>query len=244
MIPNIKQSVRPQVTLDSFVRWAASQIPDRSFVLDCGSGECPYKKYFRHTNYVAVDFAAGDPDWDYSCLDVIADLHELPFSADTFDVIICTEVLEHVKNPLIVLAEINRIGVKGATVYLTIPFLVGCHQEPYDYFRYTPFALRELAEKSGLDLIDIKPGGGFFILLAILLARIPDYFFPPSLTGWSRWLTRFPKAIFRIFFDWMPGLFLPAFDRFDRNKSHTRAYYAILRKSNGIITSNRQNDKE
>ena len=47
---------------------------------------------------------------------IYADAHDLPFKAGTFDLIICTEVLEHVKNPGRVLLEIKRVLKKDGRV--------------------------------------------------------------------------------------------------------------------------------
>jgi SAM-dependent methyltransferase len=223
------QSIRPAKTLDRFVRWSASQVQGGTIVLDCGAGECQYKKYFDHARYVGVDFAAGDKSWDYSQLDVIADVHHLPFAASVFGAVICTEVLEHVPAPQAVLREIARVGCPGAIIYVTTPFLVGGHQEPHDYYRYTRFGLQKLAADAGLEVVDIQPGGGFFILLAILLDRVPNYVFPSSLRGWRRTLTLPLKAALRVFFTAIPALIVPHLDRLDKDRTHTRCYYTVLR---------------
>lgn len=39
----------------------------------------------------------------------LADVHEIPFRKNTFDLVICTEVLEHVDDPKRVLLEIKRV---------------------------------------------------------------------------------------------------------------------------------------
>jgi SAM-dependent methyltransferase len=223
------QSVRPEETLDRFVQWSASRVPEGARVLDCGAGECRYKKHFRHARYVAVDLAAGDKTWDYSHLDVIADAQYLPFRSSVFDAVLCTELLEHVPAPQAVLREIGRVTSPGGTIYLTTPFLVGGHQEPHDYYRYTRFALRRLAADAGLEVVQIQPGGGFFVLLAILLDRVPNYVFPPSLRGWHRNMTLPLKAVLRVIFTAIPGLVLPLFDRLDKDQTHTRCYYTVLR---------------
>src|SRR5512135_3213753 len=51
-----------------------------SLVLDAGAGEGRYRRFLEHTRYLAVDFGEGDEAWDYSALDVVADLHHLPFA--------------------------------------------------------------------------------------------------------------------------------------------------------------------
>ena len=71
----------------------------------------------------------------------------------------------------------------GGTAFVTTPFMLGLHEEPYDYYRYTPFALTDLAERAGLHVRSIKPRGDrLAVALAMaqwpitkLLARTPLY---------------------------------------------------------------------
>jgi SAM-dependent methyltransferase len=77
-------------------------------------------------------------------VDVVADGHSLPFPDGSFDYVWCNAVLEHVKNPFRVAAEIERVVCPGGLVFVQVPFLENVHGWPDDYFRYTPNGLRQL----------------------------------------------------------------------------------------------------
>jgi SAM-dependent methyltransferase len=223
-----RQSTNTDRTLSEFVAAVGASVPARARVLDAGAGECRFARHFAHTRYIATDLALGDATWDYSRLDVVSNLDHLPFRSGAFDVILLIEVLEHVPNPEAVLSELRRVAAPGARLFVTTPFLVGLHQEPYDYYRYTAHGLRRLAVESGFRVASVRPGGGYFTLLAILLDRVPNYLFPPRRRGWRRSLTLPLKAVARLFFSWIPALLLPPLDVLDTDSSHCRAYYSTF----------------
>jgi len=77
-------------------------------------------------------------------VDVIGDAHTLPFKSNTFDCIYCVAVLEHVKNPSIVISEFKRVLKLNGKVYMEMPFLQPFHGAPTDYYRTTIDGLREM----------------------------------------------------------------------------------------------------
>ena len=70
-------------------------------------------------------------------VDIIADGHFLPFHNDTFDAVISEAVLEHVRAPNRVVAEIYRVLKPGGQICIAVPFLQGYHASPHDYQRWT-----------------------------------------------------------------------------------------------------------
>jgi ubiquinone/menaquinone biosynthesis C-methylase UbiE len=150
----------------TFVERAAASIPDNSRVLDAGAGEGKYRSLFAKHDYVTADLAVGDPDWDYSGLDVVTDLGRLPFSEDTFDAVLSTQTLEHLAEPAIFLTEAARVLKAGGRLFLTAPQSFRLHQAPHDYYRYTTFGLRHLVTTAGLSVESIDPQGGYFWFLA------------------------------------------------------------------------------
>jgi SAM-dependent methyltransferase len=70
-------------------------------------------------------------------VDIVADGHFLPFSDDTFDAVISEAVLEHVRSPNLVVAEIYRVLKPGGNICIAVPFLQGYHASPHDYQRWT-----------------------------------------------------------------------------------------------------------
>ena len=79
-------------------------------------------------------------------VDVVGDGHALPFADDLFDYVWCNAVLEHVRDPFRVAAEIRRVVRPGGLVFVQVPFLESVHGWPDDYFRFTPNGLRVLFE--------------------------------------------------------------------------------------------------
>src|SRR6516162_640782 len=135
-----------EATIENFVRGVAAEIPAGKRVLDAGAGEGRFKKLFQHTEYVGIDFAQGDPSWDYSKLDVIARLEELPFPNLSFDHVLSIVVLEHTPQPGRVIEEFRRILKPGGMVHLVVPHMWEEHQRPYDFFRFTSSGTRYLLE--------------------------------------------------------------------------------------------------
>jgi SAM-dependent methyltransferase len=155
-----------RILIDRFVASAAQDVPSTARVLDAGAGECRYAQAFAHCRYVACDRAYGDAAWDYSRLDAVADLVALPFRKDTFDGVLCANVLEHVKEPPAALRDIAMVLKPGGRLYMSVPFLGDpIHQEPNDFFRYTHYGLRQLIEGAGLVPVSITPMGGLLFLL-------------------------------------------------------------------------------
>lgn len=140
-----------------------------SRLLDVGAGSKPYapvySKYFSSCTSVDVPSSRHD----ISGVDVLAPADALPFADDSFDCVLCTEVLEHCADPLAALAEMTRVLRPGGRLFLTTPFLVPLHEVPHDYYRYTPSALAYLAERAGLTVVSIRPKGDYFAVAFGLL---------------------------------------------------------------------------
>jgi len=78
-------------------------------------------------------------------VDVAADAECLPFPDDLFQRVECDAVLEHVRRPEQVMAEIARVLAPGGYLHLVTPFCHPFHEYPKDYRRYTLDGLKELA---------------------------------------------------------------------------------------------------
>jgi SAM-dependent methyltransferase len=151
-----------EAAIDEFVRSVAKDIRSRKRVLDAGAGEGRFKRLFTHTDYVGVDFAQGDPTWNYSGLDVIARLEQLPFPTSSFDHVLSIVVLEHTPEPGRVIEELRRVLRPGGMVHIVVPHMWEEHQRPHDFFRFTSSGIRYLLEGNGIRVRKIQPVGGFF----------------------------------------------------------------------------------
>ena len=93
----LKRRLNPlEYALRKRIRVAAGQRRGQ-LVLDAGAGEKRFQSFFKNHRYLALDLTVGDSDWDYSGIDVCADLEALPLRPDRLDMIINTQVLEHVR---------------------------------------------------------------------------------------------------------------------------------------------------
>jgi SAM-dependent methyltransferase len=140
-------------------------------LLDVGCGQKPYEGIFHpHVdNYVGVEFAetftrtnsstkTGRPDFVY-------DGKTLPFESKTFDTILSIQVLEHTPTPGPLIIEMSRVMKDDGLMILTAPFSFRLHEEPDDYYRYSPHALRRLCRDAGLEVTHIEPRGGLFSVI-------------------------------------------------------------------------------
>jgi SAM-dependent methyltransferase len=114
-------------------------------------------------------------------IDVCASAESLPFADGVFDVVVSQEVLEHVRNPFQAMREMGRVLKPGGLVYCQVPFIIGYHPGPRDYWRFTREGIREMAEQAGLECketnISVGPGTGFYRIAVELLATFSGAIF-------------------------------------------------------------------
>lgn len=210
---------------------AQAEIPAGARVLDAGSGEGRYRQYFDHTCYTGLDLAVGDVQWDYSGLDTIGNLRQLPFGDETFDAAVCIQTMEHVNEPMQVTKEIGRVLKPGGRYYLSAPMSWHQHQKPHDYFRYTSFGFKHLLENSGMQVLEMRPMGGYFWFLSFNLQLLHYWLFPkPQSLGLQIIQMPFKLATQFIFFFLLP-LLLFYVDRLDKVKDHTMGWVCIAEKT-------------
>ena len=124
-------------------------------VLDIGAGQCEMREFFSDFRYLGTDTGVGDAGWDYTRLDVAANVLRLPFGAGVFDAAICLWVGEHVRDPLGMTLEAARVLKPGGWFLTFLPFVVHEHQAPHDYYRFTRFGVAALMEEAGLTEIEV-----------------------------------------------------------------------------------------
>jgi len=119
----IDRYVRDTVLLD-----VLPKLSDRGLVLDLGCGDAPYAGFFRNFQYVAVDLNKR------SKAVVLCDATSLPFKSETFDLVLASELLEHVSEPSLVLKEAYRVLKFNGHIIVTTRFMFPYHPEPSDYY--------------------------------------------------------------------------------------------------------------
>lgn len=138
----------------------------RGLVLDAGAGRGAYRDMLlRYADeYVGIDVGAS------SATGVVGDAQRLPFADDSFDTVFCSQVLEHVPEPWLALAEFRRVLKPGGALILSVPHLSWLHNEPFDFYRYTRHGVNFLLNRAGFAAATIDPAGG----LLSLLGHIPS----------------------------------------------------------------------
>lgn len=86
--------------------------------------------------------------------DILGDICAHDFEGRAFDVIVLSEVLEHVHSPHLAIANIRAALREGGRLILTVPFLFPIHERPHDYYRYTRYGLEYLLR----DFRDVRIG--------------------------------------------------------------------------------------
>ena len=154
--------------LESVLRALAPRARGR--LLDVGCADKPYEAWFRPyvTSYIGIEYAAtfgataaggrGGPDVVYSG-------GRLPFRDGAFDTVLSVQVLEHTPDPGGLIAEMSRVLAPDGLLILSAPFQFKLHEEPHDYFRYSPHGLRTLCAAAGLEVLETTPQGGLWTVL-------------------------------------------------------------------------------
>lgn len=134
----------------------------KALTLDIGSGGSSYGRFF--PNRISIDI---DPK---RSPDVVGDAHDLPFSDEEFEMILCTEVLEHIKDPRRAITEMKRVLKSDGVLVLTTRFVYPIHDSPNDYWRFTKYGLEELFKE--WEMIEFVSETEVFSTIAVLLQRI------------------------------------------------------------------------
>lgn len=124
-------------------------------LLDVGCGTKPYQALFEVSSYTGLELDTPVAR-QRNVADAYYDGEIFPFPNNSFNSVLCNQVLEHVFRPDAFLAEVNRVLKPGGRLLLTVPFIWDEHEQPYDYARYSSFGLRDLLERNGFRVLQQK----------------------------------------------------------------------------------------
>jgi SAM-dependent methyltransferase len=117
-------------------------------VLDYGSAEAPYRRLFPDdADYLAADLP-GNP---VATVEIAPD-GSVPVEDESVDVVLSTQVLEHVTSPALYLAECRRVLRPGGRLLLSTHGLMVYHPDPDDYWRWTCAGLERAVGDAGFEV--------------------------------------------------------------------------------------------
>jgi ubiquinone/menaquinone biosynthesis C-methylase UbiE len=156
-------------------------------VLDVGCGSKPYQDCFPLVStYIGIDVETSGHDHKNSIVDVFYDGLSIPFTNESFDSVVCFEVLEHVKDPKAILGEVNRVIKDHGSLLISVPFLFGEHEEPYDFQRFTSFGLVKLLKDAGFIIVSLEKTTSEFMAIAQLNILYLSRHWESKIRGFNR----------------------------------------------------------
>jgi ubiquinone/menaquinone biosynthesis C-methylase UbiE len=166
-----------------WIKQTLKKVPADSRLLDAGAGEQQFRKLCSHLKYVAQDFAKYDGKgdgvglqtggWDQTSLDIISDITSIPEPAHSFDAVMCTEVFEHIPQPIEAIREFSRLLKPGGHLIITAPFSSFTHFAPYHFYTgFNRYFYEYHLPAYGFNIIDLQSNGNFFEFVAQEVHRI------------------------------------------------------------------------
>jgi SAM-dependent methyltransferase len=150
----IRQRIEPQlqdlhyIHLSDLLLSLTAHRTDEAFrILDYGAGVCPYRGLFPNAVYERADIS-GVAGAEY----VLREDGTVPAPSSSFDIVVSTQVIEHVLNPRIYIAECNRVLRLGGMLLLSTHGLFEDHGCPYDFQRWTADGLRRDLKAAGFEV--------------------------------------------------------------------------------------------
>jgi len=173
---NVRRSAPTYAALAPLVAWleaeaaaAAERLPGGFRVLDVGCGVKPYLPLLadRASEYVGVDR-------DNPAADLAASAEHLPVADGSFDLVLCTQVLEHVEDPAQVVRELRRVVAPGGRVLASTHGVQVYHPAPLDLWRWTHEGLERLFRQADWSSLTVAPGSGTTACLGMLVSIYLD----------------------------------------------------------------------
>jgi SAM-dependent methyltransferase len=149
---------------------ARTRWPQGYRMVDVGSGAKPYQPLFAAgaSEYLGVDSSSPRAD-------VRAEVDRLPFPDASFDLVLCTQVLEHAPHPDAVVRELRRVVARGGRVLASTHGVQVYHPNPLDLHRWTHSGLERLFGDNGdWSALTVSPGSGTAACVGMLTSIYVD----------------------------------------------------------------------
>jgi SAM-dependent methyltransferase len=170
---------------DEWLKKTLGALPSGLRLLDAGAGEMRNKPFCTHLTYVSQDLCqyegSGNAEglqtgtWNTGGIDIVCDIVSVPEPAASFDVILCTEVFEHVPDAIKVLAEFSRLLKPGGKLITTAPFASFVHFAPYHYATgFSRYWYEYHLPANNFTLNELTPNGDWFSYLRQEAFRLPS----------------------------------------------------------------------
>ena len=165
------------VVRDALARWLRREAErlraagTRVRILDVGCGPKPYYPFFADVadEYLGLDVVATPS------ADVVGSVEEIPLESGRFDLVLCTQVLEHCDAPARAVAELRRVTAPGGRVLASTHGVQVYHPSPHDYWRWTHEGLARLfRENADWASVRVEPAAGTAATLGMLLATFVE----------------------------------------------------------------------
>jgi SAM-dependent methyltransferase len=152
-----------------FEKLFAAYMPRDATVYDIGCGQKPFASFLKGKvkSHIGVDLADGfyKPDQ----VDLIGTAYAVPAPDGCADVVISSQVIEHLETPLVAINETHRLLKAEGVFFLSFPFLYPQHAQPRDFLRYTEFYLKQEIAADKFEVITFERIGGFWYLMGMYL---------------------------------------------------------------------------
>lgn len=151
-----------------------SALEPGGILLDAGAGEQLNRKYCGHLKYISQDFCQynGGPafgtglqneKWDTSAIDIVSDITAIPLAANSIDYVLCSEVIEHLPDPIAAIKEFVRLLRPGGLLIITAPFASVVHQAPYFYSTgFSNYWFKSTLESMNVSIERLDYNGDWF----------------------------------------------------------------------------------
>lgn len=162
-----------------------SEIPAGLKILDAGAGELANKIYCKHLDYISQDFCQYNgkgngvglhmKNWNTMKIDIVSDITNIPVPDNSFDVILCSEVLEHVPDPVLVIYEFARILRPEGILIITAPFCSLTHFAPFHFVTgLSRYWYEYHLNKMDFHIVEMQANGDWYSFIAQEIRRIPN----------------------------------------------------------------------